>query len=105
MRRPGRIADWMQGSRHGTYGVTEFHPLRALPPQELAQALYRHKLRGAKFVSMFIEGRVNGEFVSDERNMFAFDPANTGFGSDVLYASMKQVLANKSSLPLVRNNP
>ena len=85
--------------------MTEFHPLRALPPQELAQALYRHKLRGAKFVSMFIEGRVNGEFVSDERNMFAFDPANTGFGSDVLYASMKQVLANKSSLPLVRNNP
>ena len=97
--------EWMQGSRHGTYGVTEFHPLRALPPQELAQALYRHKLRGAKFVSMFIEGRVNGEFVSDERNMFAFDPANTGFGSDVLYASMKQVLANKASLPLVRNNP
>ena len=95
----------MRGSRHGTYGVTEFHPLRALPPQELAQALYRHKLRGARFVSMFLEGRVNGEFVSDERNMFAFDPANNRFGSDVLYDSMKQVLSDKAHLPQVRNTP
>lgn len=89
---------WLQGARHTSYGVTEFHPLKAMPPHDLAQAFEQHRLRGARFVSMFLDGRVDGKPNSSTLNIFSFDPDNTRFGSATLYESLKSVLA--SSRPL-----
>ena len=89
---------WLQGTRHTSYGVTEFHPLKAMPPHELAETLERHRLRGARFVSMFLDGRVNDKHSSSALSIFSFDPDNTRFGSGTLYESLKSVLASPQPL-------
>ena len=89
---------WLQGTRHPGYGVTEFHPLKAMSPHELAQTFERHRLRGARFVSMFLDARVDGKPSSSALNIFSLDPDNARFGSATLYESLKSVLA--SPLPL-----
>ena len=37
--------------------------------------------------------------------MFSFDPANAKFGSNTLYASMKQALASKAPLAQIQDTP
>ena len=93
---------WLQGTSHAEYGVTEFHPLKALTPAELAQTFDQHRLRGAKFLSMFLDGRMDEKPSQPELNMFSFDPDNKRFGSHTLYESLKSVLASPKPL---RNTP
>ena len=92
---------WLQGTHHASYGVTEFHPLKALTPRELARTFDQHRLRGARFVSMFVDGRVDDKASNSALNIFTFDPANTHFGSRVLYESLKSVLASPQPLQSV----
>lgn len=89
---------WLQGTRHTEYGITEFHPLKALTPHELAQTFEQHRLRGARFVSMFLDGHVEEKPKNNELSMFSFDPDNTRFGSNTLYQSLKSVLASPQPL-------
>ncbi len=88
------FADWLQGTPHPGYGVTEFHPLKALDATALAATLDRHRRRGAHFVSMFMEGRADGAPLTKQLNYLAFDPDNRRFGSDTLYKSLATVLAS-----------
>lgn len=102
--------EWLQGTRHRSYGVTEFHPLRAMSPQELSHALDRHRVRGARFVSMFVDTKgidasLQSTATKQELSMFSFDPANAKFGSNTLYASMKQALASKAPLAQIQDTP
>ena len=96
----GSFMRWLQGTRHTRYGVTEFHPLKPMPPRDLALTFEQHRLRGARFVSMFLDGRVDGKPSSSALNIFSFDPENAHFGSATLYESLKSILA--SPLPLDR---
>ena len=84
--------DWLGSTKHRTYGITEFHPLRAMPPGEIEATLERHRQRGAAFVSFFVDARPHSVRDPSKRNMFAIDPDNPDFGSDELYASIRAVL-------------
>lgn len=83
---------WLARSGHHTYGVTEFHPLKALDALELQSVLARHAAQGAAFVSFFLEPRWKGQRVERAHNLFSFDPENPQFGSDRLYRSARQIL-------------
>lgn len=94
----GSIAKWMQSRRFGLqadYGITEFHPLREMTPKELENTFQKHRTRGAKFVSFFLEGRWSGRRMRSEMNTFSMDPENPLYGSDVLYESMSTLLGAK----------
>lgn len=91
----GSIAKWMQTRRfglHADYGITEFHPLRKMAPEELGATLQKHYTRGAKFTSFFLEGRWSGQRMRSEMNTFSLDPDNPLYGSNVLYESMSTLL-------------
>ncbi len=88
-----RFPAWLRASGHSDYGVTEFHPLRAMDAQRLRKVLDAHAASGAQFLSFFLEPRWHGALVPrTAHNPFSFDPDNPEFGSDVLYHSMQQVL-------------
>ena len=83
---------WLARSGHRTYGVTEFHPLKALDAPELQGVLARHAAQGAAFVSFFLEPRWQGRRVERGHNPFSFDPENPRFGSDQLYQAARDSL-------------
>lgn len=86
-------------ARHGSraYGVTEFHPLRPLGSDAMRAVLAQHAAQGAQFLSFFLEPRWDGALVERGHNPFSFDPDNPRFGSDRLYGSVRQVLAQPNS--------
>jgi len=88
------FGDWLAQRPKGPYGVTEFHPLKAMGPQQLGQVLNQHRRQGAKFVSFFLETRWQTERVSSMPNLFSFDPDNPRYGSDQLYLGMRELLVN-----------
>lgn len=95
---------WLNGSKALTgtqtrkglpraYGVTEFHPLRAMTESELRLALERHRLNGAQFVSFFMEPRWQGELIQQGMNIFSIDPANASqVGSAEVYGAFSALL-------------
>lgn len=91
----GSTAKWMQSRRFGLrsdYGITEFHPLRKMTPEELGKTFQKHHIRGAKFASFFLEGRWSGQRMRSEMNTFSLDPENNLYGSNVLYRSVSALL-------------
>ena len=86
---------WLHRSGHRVYGVTEFHPLKALDAPELQKVLARHAAQGAAFVSFFLEPRWQGVRVERAHNLFSFDPENAQFGSDRLYQAAQQSLQSR----------
>lgn len=83
---------WLRGQGHTHYGVTEFHPLKQLSAEELKTTFSRHQAAGAQFISMFVEGRWQGHYMSEDRNLFAFDPDNHAYGSDLLFSALRAIL-------------
>lgn len=86
------FASWIKSSGHKTYGVTEFHPLQPMPPEQLDKVLEQHRANGAQFLSFFLETRWHQQTVSTMPNLFSFDPDNQQHGSNALYFSMKRLL-------------
>ncbi len=84
--------DWLGTTSHRRYGVTEFHPLRAMSPEELAATIERHRSHGAVFVSFFLDARPIESRDPELSNAFSLDPHNPRFGSDKLYEAMREVL-------------
>ncbi|MEO7392688.1 MAG: beta-galactosidase, partial [Ramlibacter sp.] len=62
---------WFGTSGHSNYGVTEFHPMKAMATPELQQTLDLHAAHGADFVSFFLEPRWDGKLVSRGHNIFS----------------------------------
>jgi hypothetical protein len=83
----------LQFEHHVRYGITEFHPLKAMKADEVRQMLDAHAHRGASFVSFFLEPRWHGKLMVRNHNLFSFDPDNPRYGSARLYQSIKEVLA------------
>ena len=94
---------WLARSGHSVYGITEFHPLKALNASELQAVLAHHSTQGAAFVSFFLEPRWHGQRVERSYNIFSFDPKNAQFGSDQLYeAVQKNLQVAPQTLPLLQ---
>lgn len=83
---------WYRRTLHHGYGVTEFHPLKALPWRQLQATIDAHAAQGADFLSVFLEPRWQGRLVERQHNAFSLDPDNPQFGSDALYRSLAQAL-------------
>jgi hypothetical protein len=84
--------DWLGTTTHRRYGVTEFHPLRAMSADELASTVERHRSQGAVFVSFFLDARPMESRDPALGNAFSFDPGNPLFGSDKLYEATRELL-------------
>lgn len=78
------------------YGITEFHPLRAMAREDFRASLERHRLEGARFVSFFLEPRWAGGRIEPGMNLFSFDPDNKEYGSDALYGVIVDLLSSKA---------
>lgn len=85
---------WYATTGHRGYGVTEFHPLKALDAPAMQHMLGQHAARGAEFLSFFLEPRWQGTLVARDHNMFSFSPDNAQFGSDRLYRSLQENLSS-----------
>jgi len=82
----------LRRQHHRVYGVTEFHPLVALPSERLRQVLGMHQRQGARFLSFFLESRARDAGHTLVSNEFSFDPYNPAHDSDALYHALRQVL-------------
>lgn len=85
-------AKWLGTAGQHEYGITEFIPLRAMDAAELKSVLRRHAMRGARYVSFYLEPREEGQTPSRAPYAFSLDPQNPQFGSAPLYEAMRQVL-------------
>ena len=86
---------WLGASGHARYGVTEFHPMKAMGTREFQAVLDTHAAQGADFVSFFLEPRWDGQLLSRGHNIFSFDPRNDKFGSAQLYKAAADSLAGR----------
>ena len=87
--------DWFKGTQRTAYGITEFHPLKAMDTQQLNSVLDQHFQNNAQFLSFFIEGAGLDEDPARKPYLFAFDLRNKNSGSDVLFSSMRDIFKQK----------
>lgn len=85
---PG-FARWYATTGQRGYGITEFHPLKAMDAAALHAVLAQHQRRGAEFLSFFLEPYWQGQAVERRRNPYSFHPGNTQYGSAALYQSVQ----------------
>lgn len=88
----GSFLDWLESSRHRSYGITEFHPMRDLSADEAREMFDRHRRHGARFLSFFLDIRPPGVRDEAARNVFAIDPDNRDFWSDRLFATFRRLV-------------
>ena len=86
------FSQWLLQTTHRNYGITEFHPLKAIDTSSMRNILSRQKNQGAEFISFFMEPRWNGQLIERKHNIFSFDTENRKFGSDALHESMRQIM-------------
>jgi len=86
---------WFDDTGRKYYGVTEFHPLKSMTAGELASVFQEHEQRHARFISFFINGAGLGDDPAYKSNLFSFDLDNNNAGSDILYASVKEILSSQ----------
>ena len=82
---------WLRQNQHTRYGITEFHPLRAMPPAALSGLLQRHHAQGAQFLSFFMDTPVHTN-QGTGLNLFSLGQHNPQHASDQLFLSLQQVL-------------
>ena len=83
--------DWYAATGRQSYGVTEFHPLKAMDSSTLDGVFRQHYHNNARFVSFFIDSAGLDEHSKDSLNIFSFTPHNQNAGSNVLYKSVQDI--------------
>ena len=84
--------DWFADNGRQAYGVTEFHPLKAMDAPTLSGVLEQHYRNNARFLSFFVDSAGLDENSKDSLNVFSFTPHNQNAGSNVLYQSVREIL-------------
>jgi hypothetical protein len=85
------FADWLRQHKHPHYGITEFHPLRPMSPQELSALFQRHQQSGSRFLSFFLDTPWHIQSGLG-LNLFSMGPHNPKHSSDQFFDSLQQVL-------------
>ena len=86
-----RLRQWRQTQ----YGVTEFHPLRAVSGDEMRRIFALHHQQGARFLSFFMEARPQGSVPQRMHNEFSFDAQNGVKQGAALYEAVRQVMVER----------
>jgi hypothetical protein len=84
--------EWFKETGRMGYGITEFHPLKAMDAKALDSIFNQHYLNDARFLSFFIEASGLDGDPQNKPNLFSFDLKNKNAGSDVLYQSTVDIL-------------
>lgn len=84
--------DWLATTGRAAYGVTEFHPLRAMAPAELGEVFGRHAAHGARFVSFFVDAAGAPPWRAGVSNPMSFDADNPLHGSAQLRRSVQMLM-------------
>ena len=95
---------WYGSTGHQGYGVTEFHPLKAMDAPAMRRILAQHAARGAEFLSFFLEPRWQGQLVARGHNIFSFDPENKHFNSNYLHSSIENIMKIPSAKKQATNS-
>jgi hypothetical protein len=86
------FGEWFKTSRLESYGVTEFHPLKPMTPDEVESMFESHRQRGADFISFFVEPRGLTPGRGLNVYQFSFDPDMPIHSSDVMFDSTRAVI-------------
>ena len=86
------FSQWYKATAHSGYGVTEFHPLKAMKTADVKAMFETHAAQGAEFLSFFLEPRWHRALVERDHNLFSLDPNNEKFGSARLYQSIQKLM-------------
>lgn len=92
-----RFHAWLAHGGTRPYGITEFHPLRALDHKALQQLLKQHQAQGAQFLSFFMEPRWQGALVERAHNPFSLAPENAHYHSNALYQAFDELRQGKNN--------
>lgn len=97
--------EWFTQTRRKSYGVTEFHPLKAMNAKDLGAVFAKHKAHNAKFISFFADAEglhrdtpVNAAADADDAGgatastNFIFSKRNHSIGSSTLFESVREIL-------------
>jgi hypothetical protein len=94
--------EWFNKTGRKAYGVTEFHPLKAMNAAELKAVFDKHRKNNGRFISFFAEAA--GLYEQDVAGIkdevkgansgtdFTFSRRNKSAGSSVLFESVREIL-------------
>jgi hypothetical protein len=87
-----RLKGWQQHQ----YGITEFHPMRAMTGEDMARTFALHRRQGAQFLSFFMEAKRAGTVPQRMHNAFSLDENNPAMHGAVLYDAVRQVMTGQA---------
>ena len=93
-----RLMQWRQTQ----YGITEFHPLRAVSGDEMGRIFALHRAQGARFLSFFLEAKPEGSVPQRMHNEFSFDADNRIKHGANLYDAVRQVMTGRVDMNMER---
>ena len=87
----------LKGWQRHQYGITEFHPMRAMTGDDMARTLALHRQQGAQFLSFFMEAKREGAVPQRMHNAFSFDENNPEMNGAALYDAVRQVMKGQAN--------
>ena len=86
------VGQRLKGWKQHQYGITEFHPMRAMTGDDMARTFALHRQQGAQFLSFFMEAKREGTVPQRMHNAFSLDENNPAMNGAVLYDAVRQVM-------------
>jgi hypothetical protein len=87
--------EWQAQHGHTRYGVPEFHTMRAMSPEAIADMFERHKASGAAYIAPYFVMLTPETFFSEtdtSHRRFMISPANDEYGSSSLFRGIQELM-------------
>jgi len=85
--------DWLSHQQHNRYGVPEMHPMTSQNPDVMVEAMSRHNLNGAVFLSPYYISLQPRRFGFDqEHGKFKISPDNNHYGSTQYFKALQMIM-------------
>ncbi len=90
-----KFFQWLKQTPRATYGVTEMHPMIALPVKDLEAMLNEHRLAGARFLAPYYISILPAPMLRfGGLSNYRIDPENPQYGSAEFYSALRDVMRN-----------
>lgn len=84
---------WLGQQGIETYGVPEFHPMTALPPEQVVGLLERHRSQGARFIAPYYVSLLPQRMLADTPHArFQLQPGRAAYGSGAFLAGLQALM-------------